>query len=142
MAADIFTHTTREILDHSNPSSLPEALNVVHIGEIIAGMIPRWVVKTGLTNSATQIHVDDTTPTAKQQPFQVLAVNASDNTPLAIVAGGVGAGEVGIAYDTDGVPTFTFAAAVTGYKVLGCPLPKKLGERLANELNYKPAAYP
>lgn len=140
--ADTFTPTTREVLDHSNPSSLPEALNVVRIGEIVAGLIPRWVVKTGLANAATQIHVDETTPTARRQPFIVLAVTLADDTPLDIVAAGAGAGKVVVAVDTDGVPTFTFSAAVTGYKVFGCPLPKKLGERLANELNHKPATYP
>lgn len=140
--ADTFTPTVRTVLDHSNPSSLPEALNVVHIGEIIAGLIPRWVVKTGLTNAATQIHVDETTPTARQQPFIVLAVTASDDTHLDIVAAGAGAGKVVVAYDTDGVPTFTFNAAVTGYKVLGLPITKKLGQILANQLNWKPPRYP
>lgn len=142
MATDIFTISTSEVLDHSNPSSLPEALNVVRIGEIIAGLIPRWVVKSSLASSATQIHVDSTTPTAKRQPFIVLAVTDAADAHLDIVAAGAGAGKVVVAYDTDGVPTFTFSAAVTGYKVLGCPLPKKLGERLENKLNFKPAAYP
>jgi len=121
--------TVREILDHSHVSSLPDALKKIKIGEYIAGQIPRWVSKTGLDSSATQIHYadDGTTP----QPFQVHAVTLGDNTPLAIVAGGVGAGEVGVAYDSDGVPTFTFAAAQTSYKVKGCPLPTDWGTILA-----------
>ena len=141
MATDIFTISTSEVLDHSNPSSLPAALNVVRIGAITAA-IGRMPPPSALASSATQIHVDSTTPTAKRQPFIVLAVTDAADAHLDIVAAGAGAGKVVVAYDTDGVPTFTFSAAVTGYKVLGCPLPKKLGERLENKLNFKPAAYP
>jgi hypothetical protein len=127
MAATI--PTVREILDHCHISSLPDGLKKIKLGELIADLIPRWVSKTGLTDSATQIHYADDGTT--KQPFIVLAVNLGDNTPLAIVAGGVGAGEVGVAYDSDGVPTFTFAASQTSYKVNGCPLPKNWSTILA-----------
>lgn len=118
-----------EILRHSNIHSLADAFKALKLDQFIAGQIPRWVSKTGLTSSATQIHYGDdlTTP----QPFQVMAVTLADDTPLAIVAGSIGAGEVVVAYDASGVPTFTFNAAVTGYKVKGCPIPTEWATILA-----------
>lgn len=137
-----FALTVQEMLDSASPSDLPEALGAANIGEIIAGLIPRWVSKTGLTSSASQIHMDSSSP-AKYQPFVVHAVTDGSDAPLAIIgSGSVGAGEVKVEYSTDGVPTLTFNAAVTAYKVLGQPLPKVLGQILANKPNWKPPAYP
>ena len=125
--------TVREVLDHSNISNLADAFKAIKLGELIAGLIPRWISKSGLSSSATQIHY--ATDGVTKEPFIVLAVNLSDNTPLAIVNGGVGAGEVGIAYDADGVPTFTFASAQTAYKVLGFSLPTNWSTILAGALS-------
>lgn len=124
--------TVSEHLDLANITNIADVLKILKFREYVAGQIPRWVSKTGLTSSATQIHyaADGTTP----QPFQVMAVNDGSNVPLAIVAGGVGAGEVGVAYDADGVPTFTFNGAVTAYKVKGCPLPTHWSTILAGPL--------
>jgi hypothetical protein len=126
--------TVSELLKQSNIHYLAHALKAVKLDEFFAGQIPRWVSRTGLANSATQIlYTADGQPAVPvKQPFQVMAVNLGDNTPLAIVNGGVGAGEVGIAVDADGVPTFTFAAAQTSFKVYGCPLPGGLSTILAN----------
>lgn len=126
--------TVRELLDQTNIHYLAHALHAVKLRELIAGQIPRWVSRTGLVNQTTQIlYTENGQPTVPvKQAFQVMAVTLGDDTPLAIVAGGVGAGEVGVAYDADGVPTFTFAAAQTSFKVKGCPIPGGLSTILAN----------
>lgn len=124
--------TVQEHLDRCNINNLADVLKKLKLGELIPGLIPRWISKTGLANSATQIHyaADGVTP----QPFLVMAVNDGSNTPLAMVAGGVGAGEVGVASDADGVPTLTFASALTAYKVYGVSLPANWSTILAGVL--------
>lgn len=126
--------TVRELLDQANIHYLANALKAVKIGEFFAGQIPRWVVRTGLANSATQIlyTVNGQPATPVKQAFQVMAVTDGSDTPLEIVAGGVGAGEVSVTYDADGVPTFVFNAALDAFKVKGCPIPGNLSTILAN----------
>lgn len=126
--------TVSELLKQANIHFLAHALKAVKLDEFFAGQIPRWVVRTGLVNQAEQIfYTENGQPvTPVKQAFQVMQVTLSDDTPLAIVAAGVGAGEVGVVSDADGVPTFTFAAAQTGFKVYGCPIPGGLSTILAN----------
>ena len=129
--------TVSEVLEHSNITDLAHALKKLKIHTWIAGQIPRVVTRTGLANAAAQIlYTADGQPSAPvKQPFQIHAVTLADDTPLAIILNGaVGSGEVLVAYDADGVPTLTFNAAVTGFKIAGCPLPTGWSTILAGVL--------
>ncbi len=129
--------TVSEVLEHSNITDLAHALKKLKIHTWIAGQIPRVVTRTGLANAAAQIlYTENGQPASPVgQPFQVHAVTLTDDTPLAIILNGaVGAGEVLVAYDADGVPTLTFNAAVTAFKVAGCPIPTGWSTILAGVL--------
>lgn len=127
--------TVSELLDQTNIHYLAHALHAVKLRELIAGQIPRWVSRTGLVNQTTQIlYTENGQPAVPVgQAFQVMAVTLGDDTPLAMIAAGaVGAGEVLVAPDANGVTTFTFNAATTAFKVYGCPIPGGLSTILAN----------
>ena len=129
--------TVSEVLEHSNITDLAHALKKLKIHTWIAGQIPRVVVRSGLANAAAQIlYTENGQPASPVgQPFQVHAVTLTDDTPLAIILNGaVGAGEVLVAYDADGRPTLTFNAAVTAFKVAGCPIPTGWSTILAGVL--------
>lgn len=126
-----FGKTVQDHLDTSHITYLPSALSKIGLGELIAGLIPRWISYTGLTSSATQVLNSETDGSGDDQAAIILAVNDGSNTPLAVVNGGVGAGEVGVAYSSEGVPTLTFSGAVTAFKVLCCPLPADLATNLS-----------
>ena len=128
--------TVQDHLNSSNINSIADALRSVKIGEVIPGLIPRWISKTGLASSATQMLYDGGSAVPKKQPLIVLAVTDGSDAHLDIVAAGAGAGKVVVAYDADAVPTFTFSGAVTAFKVLGCVLPKNLSTILINYLGY------
>ncbi len=118
--------TVQEALNQANPNCLADACRLVKLGDVIAGMIPSTVAETGLTSSDTQ-----TLATAGQ----VVTVESPAGTALTIVGEGVApaAGEVAVAYDTDGVATLTFNAAVTEYTVSQTTIPAGLGDVLASD---------
>lgn len=118
--------TVEDRLTLGNIAHLSSALDKVDIVGIIKGLVPRTIVTTGLTSLAAQpvVEADGTTPVYGS----VTAVtDSSDANLLIILSGAVGAGEVLVTYDSDGRPTLTFNAAVTGYKVaMGHTLPATL----------------
>lgn len=121
------SRTLKDSLNAANPNSLPDRLRQISLGDLLAGLIPRWVARTSLTSSATHIHT---------QPGAIMAVaDDAGTTNLLIVQGTPGAGEVQISYDSNGLATLVFAAAVTGYKVKQQVLPSGLGALLALEAN-------
>jgi hypothetical protein len=118
--------TVAEHLAFSNPATLADALRIAKIGDIIAGLIPRTVTLTGLTSAAAQ---------TMTVPGLIASVNDATFTPLSIIhSGAVGAGEVKIEYDADGLATLTFNAAVTAFNVTMIALPTVLSSKLATEL--------
>lgn len=116
--------TVQQALTDASLTNLADALRCIDLGALVAGMVPRWVTYSGLTSSATQVLNAATDGSGDSLAATIHAVADSSDAPLAIVPGGVGAGEVKIAYDAQGVPTLTFNAAVTGFKVLLSPIPK------------------
>ncbi len=116
--------TVQQALTDASLTNLADALRCIDLGAFVAGSVPRWVTYSGLTSSATQILNAATDGTGDSLAATVHAVADAANAPLAMVPDGVGAGEVKIAYDAQGVPTLTFAAAVTGFKILVSPIPK------------------
>lgn len=98
-----------------NPSVSLSSLQRIRLGTVLRGLVTRTRARTGLTSAAAQVH---------DVPSAILACYVTAGTPLAVIAGAApDAGEVRVEY-TDGIPTFTFAAAVTGYTVVEtCVLP-------------------
>ena len=118
--------TVAEHLAFANPATLADALRIAKIGELIAGLIPRTVTLTGLTSAAAQVMT---------VPGLIASVNNASFDPLAIIhSGAVGAGEVLIEYDADGLATLTFEAAVTAFSVTMIVIPTELSSvKLATE---------
>lgn len=129
-----FGTTVSDALDEANPSNLPDAIREVSLGTLIGGLIPRWRTFAGLTSAAAQVLNSELDGSGDSQAAIVLAVCDAANAPLDIVQTGVGAGEVEIAYSSEGVPTLTFNAAVTGFQALICPLPSGLATALATRI--------
>ena len=118
--------TVQEQLNLGSPTTLPDMMRKVRIGDVLAGLVPTAQQRTGLTSNATQV---------EPEAGAISAVESPTGTALTIVGPGVtpGAGKVAIAYDADGVATLTFAAAVTAYDVVKQTLPADLGAILAEE---------
>lgn len=123
--------TVQQQLNLASPTTLPDMLRKLPIGDIVASMIPQALSRTAFTSSATQI--DRTTDAGAGEAGVILAVESPAGTALSIVGPGVapGATEVAIAYSSEGVPTLTFNAAVTAYDVVKQVLPSGLGTTLA-----------
>lgn len=130
----VFGKLVQDILNQSNIAYLASGLKEIDFGDLIAGMIPRWRVFSGLTSAAAQVLNTELDGTGDSQAAIVLAVAETGNTPLTIVPDGLGAGEVQVAYSAEGVPTLTFNAAVTGFKALIMPLPADLATNLAKRI--------
>jgi hypothetical protein len=127
-----FGKTVQDHLDTSNIQHLAPALSQISFGELIAGMIPRQRVYAGLTSAAAQVLNSELDGSGDNQAGMILQVNDSSDTPLSIItSGAVGAGECKVEYSSEGVPTLTFNAAVTGFKVLCTLLPASLATNLA-----------
>lgn len=119
--------SNQDALNLANPNSLADLLRLVLVGDLLAGMVPREIVRTGLTSSAT--HVE---PEAGKID---MVLNAS-NATLALVGASdtAGAGEVQVTYDSEGVATLVFGdGANTAYTVTKTVLPAGLGTTLAAE---------
>ncbi len=105
--------TVQASIDKANPNELADLLRTVKLGTFLANMRPRETSRTGLTSAATQVH---------PYPSAILAVNATDGTPLAFsINAAPDSGEVRVNYDSDGIPTLVFNAAVTAYRVYEIP---------------------
>lgn len=127
-----FGKQVQDLLNQANIAYLPGALAKLDgFGDLLAGMIPRWRTFAGLTSAASQVLNKELDGTGDSQAAIVLAVCDAANAPLAMVQTGVGAGEVGVAYSAEGVPTLTFNGAVTGFQALIMPLPDDLATNLA-----------
>ncbi len=110
-------------LNNGEPNALPDAIRQVRLGDVIAGLVPRRIVRTGLTSGT--VHIEP-------EPGAVTAVSLVDGAVLTVIdAGAPGAGDVLAAYDGDGVATLTFNAAQTGYRVVKQVLPASLATVLA-----------
>lgn len=124
--------TVAEKLALTLPTDLADCLRKVLIGEILAGIIPRTVFLTGLTSSAAQVMVDED---GVECPGLIASVTDGSDAPLSIIHdGAVGAGEVLIEYDSNGLATLTFNAAVTAFSVTMMRIPADHGDTLAGEL--------
>lgn len=127
-----FGKQVQDLLNQANPAYLPSALKTIDgFGDLIAGLIPAWYTYAGLTNQAAHVLNEELDGTGDDQAAIILQVAETGNTPLTIVPDGVGAGEVQVAYSSEGVPTLTFNAAVTGFKVCMLKLPANLATNLA-----------
>ncbi len=118
--------TVQERLNIGSPSDIADRLRQLPVGDVFASLIPTERTLSGLASSATHIH--DVAGVILQVAIaaaQKVIVTSAD-TP--------GAGEVGIAYDADGVATLLFGdGANTGYTVIAMSLPAGLGAALAAE---------
>lgn len=115
--------TRQEALDRRQPTHLADLVGDMNTGSVFAGLVPRPVVRTGLTSGATHVH---------SVPGAILAVTSSADAPQAMIAEGApAANQVRVEYDANGLATLTFNGAVTGYKVLQMALPAGHGDRLA-----------
>lgn len=107
--------TVSELLSLHNPATVADVLRAIKFDQIITGLVPQTVVLTGLTSAASHTMQDTD---GNDLPGGILAVTDSSDTALTIIlAGAVGAGECKVEYDSDGLATLTFNAAVTGFKV-------------------------
>lgn len=117
-------------LDRANPNTLPADLQRIRdvngdgFGALLAGLIPRRIVRAGLASNATQI---------EPEAGLVSTVAIADDAALTIIeAGTAGAGEALVIYDANGVATITFGdGAQTGYRVIKQVLPAGMSVALA-----------
>jgi len=118
--------TVQEQLNLASPTTIADMLRKVSFGDVLAGLVPRLEQRTGLASNAVQV---------EPEAGEIKAVESPSGTNLAIVGPGAtpAAGEVAIAYDSNGVATLTFNAAVTAYDVVKTVLPTGLGDALAAE---------
>lgn len=118
--------TTKEALNLANPTSVPDMLRKVSAGDILAGMVPTANARTGLASNTVQ---------ENDIAGAILAVESPAGTNLAIVGPGAtpAVGEVAVAYDSNGLATLTFQAAVTAYTALQMTLPAGLGAAMASD---------
>lgn len=127
--------TIQNKIDKANPNDLAARLRQLYdvdrdlgFGALLAALRPRNRSRTGLANSATQVH---------DRAATIITVETPIGTPLAIVTDGTpAAGQVNIAYNaTTGIPTLTFNAAVTEYHTTEQgPLPQTLVATLATQI--------
>ncbi len=118
--------TVQEALDLANPNFIAAMFRKVLIGDLLAGLIPAVNSRKGLASNAVQVN---------DVPGAILAVESPAGTDIPIVgpAATPGVGEVAIAYDTEGIATLTFQAAVTAYDALQTTLPAALGTTMAED---------
>ncbi len=130
-----FGTEAQDALNEANPANIADAFRTVKVGTLLAGLLPRQRVYAGLTNQAAHVLNSELDGTGDDQPAVILQVNDSADAPLSIItSGAVGAGECLVEYDSEGVPTLTFAAAVTGFKVLCQLLPLTYGTLLETKI--------
>lgn len=121
--------TIQEMLDMSNGTTLAPALAQLRddddegFGAILAGLIPRKIERSGLTNGTEHIE--------PEAGAILIVTDAAGTTAYTMVHGAAGAGEVTVEYDSEGVATLTFNGAVTEYTVTKQVLPAGLGTALA-----------
>lgn len=124
--------TVAERLALTNPVDTFDCLRKVKIADVLAGLRPRTVTLTGLTSAAAQVMVDED---GVELPGLIASVNTSAPANLVIIhSGAVGAGEVLIEYDAEGLATLTFEAAVTAFSVTMITIPADHATTLAGEL--------
>lgn len=118
--------TVQEQLNLASPTTIADMLRKVSIGDLIAGLVPRAVSRTGLASNTVQV---------EPEPGEIKSVESPAGTNLTIVGAGAtpAAGEVAVAYDANGVATLTFQAAVTAYDVQKTVFPAGLGDTLAED---------
>lgn len=141
--------TVQDRLDKANPNDLaanlqrlrdPNASEVINdadapgptatkgFGAIVAALTrPRIRTRATLTSQAAHVH---------DIACVVYSVESPAGTPLAIVSdGSPAAGQVNLEYDANtGIPTLTFAAAVTTYTIHESgPLPQNVAAVMASE---------
>lgn len=116
--------TVRETLNMGMPVAIPDALRQLSFGDLLAGLIPRRIARTGLASAATHV---------EPEAGVILTVSVADGAALSIIeAGSAGAGEALVVYDANGVATITFGdGAQTDYRVVKMVLPSGLSTKLA-----------
>lgn len=116
--------TNQDALNLSNANNLPDLMRQLPWGDMLAGMVPRRIARTGLSSSATHIEPD---------AGMISIVSIADNAALIMIeAGTAGAGEVKVTYSSAGVATLVFGdGAQTAYRVVKTVLPDGLVDFLA-----------
>lgn len=110
--------SNQDALNLARPQILPDLWRQIGLGDLLAGMLPRTVARTGLTSSATQTELT---------AGAILSVDDGSAGPLAIVtSGSPGAGEVKVEYSSAGIATLTFSGAVTAYSVTKTVIPSAM----------------
>lgn len=117
------TLTVQQLLNRANITDFAAYAKGINLGDIIAGLKGNVRALTGLTSSATHVH---------DVAGKISTVELVEGTPLAIVTGTAGVGQVAITYDVQGVATLVFGdGAQTSYIVTEQTLPAGLGTELA-----------
>lgn len=118
--------TPQTALNSGQPTLVPDAMQATSMGDILAGLVPRRLVRT-VASSATQI---------EPEPGALLIVSIADDAALLMIeAGTAGAGEALVTYDADGVATIVFGdGAQTAYRVVKQVLPAGHAASLAGDL--------
>ncbi len=115
--------SNKDALNRSNINTLPQLLRGVKIGDIIGGLVPTTTTRTGLTTNTVHVHT---------VPGTILSVSVGAAGQLIVGPGAtLGAGEVSIAYDSDGLATLTFFATTTLYATQQNEIGTGLGAFLA-----------
>jgi hypothetical protein len=121
--------TREEILNQAGITDTSEALSHLQdeedrgFGTMLRSLgVPSVQEFTGLTSSATQV---------APHPGWVFGIATGGANKALIYDGAAGAGQVLIAYDSAGIPTFVFGdGAVTSYEVWQAAMPDTLAEML------------
>lgn len=108
--------TVQEVLDLANPNSLADMLRKLQTGQLVSGLIPRRIERSGLASSATHVEPEAGLISMVEVGTATLVMVGADST--------AGAGEVNVTYDAEGVATLVFGdGANTAYDVTKMVLP-------------------
>ena len=128
--------TLQDNLDRANPNTLPADLqrlrdvNADGFGALLAGLIPREIIRTSLTSQAVHVEPEAGAILGLSDGTDEYLVAPTDGgTPLA--KGALANGVATVAYDANGVATITFEAAKTAYTVVKQVLPAGMSVALA-----------
>lgn len=125
--------TLKDRLNAANPSEFPARMQQVNIGDILAGLVPREIIRTGLSSLTTHVEPEPGVILALSDATDVYTVTPSDGT-VATAKGALATGVAKVTYDSDGVASIEFEGNKTAYTVVKMVLPSTLGTDLAVEV--------
>jgi hypothetical protein len=131
--------TLQDNLDRVNPNNHPADLQALRdpngdgFGALLAGLIPREIVRTSLTSQAAHVEPEAGVILALSDGTdEYLIAPVTAGTPLA--KGALANGVATVGYDVNGVATITFEGVKTAYTVVKMVLPAGMGDALAANL--------